>query len=1046
MAIDDVTPLTPEQIELERQRAKAILDTSKTMEDLLNLEEEYGKSLKEALGTQLKFATEAEKRAALTSQSLAMEERNLKLLEETQRLEGLRADTSITLTAEQTKRLDELGQIKTALQGTHASINDAIDAQRELVNQTREYGEELEKTTELQGVANARVKNQLEQVLGLKNTQEDLADVLIDSFAAGTSFTEALEGVAAAYSEMITKANMAKAIKNNLKDVTAASKQQMFSMDGLLMRYEQLGENFAQSTGLSKDYGVEIQSLTLSMNDQNFTMAETNQAYETLAVTAKSFTELGEEGRAMLTEQALQFSRLGVSADTFGAAIDNLNKTFGDTPEEVNKTTEEMSNFARAMGVGPNQMLSDFNAQLPLLARYGKEDGVEMFKELAATAKLAGVEMSDLVGIAKTFDTFEGAAEAAGKLNFMLGGPLLNSVELINANESERIQILKDSVRASGKAFADMDRFEKDLIAQTLNVDVSVAQKLFSDDNISSIEEATAAIENKAGAMGSLADQAADNTTLAQKEAAAQERGLKNMEQLGGVMKSFHETIIQIKGVLAEYGPYLVAVEFGFKAITTAMALWGKIGPAMAAMNVGGLGLVRTAMNSNLVVNAQINAILLKEWVVKKARYVADKTIALSTAAAKAAGEMILIAQINAILIQDWIARKARYVADKAMALGTAAAKTAANVASAAASAAAAAATTAANVASAAGSAAAWIAGYAARGAAAIASGVVILGQLALQAAASIVSAAAFFAPWIIGFGVMIAGIAATTLAFLMSPIGLIIMGIVATIALLVIYWDEIVAAFETGIDWIVENWTFLAAAFLWPLAPFLMIYEYWDKIVVAFNTGIDWILENWTYLVAALFWPAAPFLMIYEYWEEIVDAFDTGVGFLTGLFDGFLNGLVAFARTIATTIVDIIFAIPMGIAKAIDFVMGKAADLADYIPGVDLSGTNFAGDVQGWKATVLGAIGFEEGVTNYEGGSAIVGEGGPELVTLPKGSNVITNENVNRLMGEGKAGGPATTPIEQTLNITLELDGDVLARHTRKVAFDTMTQTMRFT
>ena len=252
-------------------------------------------------------------------------------------------------------------------------------------------------------------------------------------------------------------------------------------------------------------------------------------------------------------------------------------------------------------------------------------------------------------------------------------------------------------------------------------------------------------------------------------------------------------------------------------------------------------------------------------------------------------------------------------------------------------------------------------------------------------------------------------------------------------------------AAFEIGINWILENWTYLVAALFWPAAPFLMIYEYWDTIVKYFNQGIDWILDNWTYFVAALFWPAAPFLMIYEYWEEIVGAFDTGIEFLTGLFDGFLNGLVEIARVIATTIIDVIFAIPLGIAEAIDLVMEQAAELADIVPGIDFSGTDFAGDVRGWKATILGAIGFEEGVTNYGGGAAIVGEGGPELVTLPQGSNVVTNENVNRLRGEGKAGAGAGTPIEQTLNIVLELDGDVLARHTKKIAFDTMTQTMRF-
>jgi hypothetical protein len=46
----------------------------------------------------------------------------------------------------------------------------------------------------------------------------------------------------------------------------------------------------------------------------------------------------------------------------------------------------------------------------------------------------------------------------------------------------------------------------------------------------------------------------------------------------------------------------------------------------------------------------------------------------------------------------------------------------------------------------------------------------------------------------------------------------------------------------------------------------------------------------------------------------------------------------------------------------------------------------------------------FANGVTNFSGGTALVGERGPELVTLPTGSNVITNENIRRYMGAGNS------------------------------------------
>jgi len=130
-------------------------------------------------------------------------------------------------------------------------------------------------------------------------------------------------------------------------------------------------------------------------------------------------------------------------------------------------------------------------------------------------------------------------------------------------------------------------------------------------------------------------------------------------------------------------------------------------------------------------------------------------------------------------------------------------------------------------------------------------------------------------------------------------------------------------------------------------------------------------------------------------------------------------------------------------------------AKILEYIPGMGgtagaLKSFSPARIIHNFAGQMRGAIdAFEDGVTNYtpgEGeGMSLVGEAGPELVTLPRGSNVVTNENVNRLMGEGKAGPGAATPKDQVFNITLKLDSDVLARHTRKVAFDTMTKTMEF-
>lgn len=66
---------------------------------------------------------------------------------------------------------------------------------------------------------------------------------------------------------------------------------------------------------------------------------------------------------------------------------------------------------------------------------------------------------------------------------------------------------------------------------------------------------------------------------------------------------------------------------------------------------------------------------------------------------------------------------------------------------------------------------------------------------------------------------------------------------------------------------------------------------------------------------------------------------------------------------------------------------------------------------------------GFATGVRNFEGGLAVVGERGPELVSLPRGANVYTNEESRGMM----QGGGVT--IHQTNNIYSPFDLDAANR-----------------
>jgi hypothetical protein len=84
---------------------------------------------------------------------------------------------------------------------------------------------------------------------------------------------------------------------------------------------------------------------------------------------------------------------------------------------------------------------------------------------------------------------------------------------------------------------------------------------------------------------------------------------------------------------------------------------------------------------------------------------------------------------------------------------------------------------------------------------------------------------------------------------------------------------------------------------------------------------------------------------------------------------------------------------------------------ISGLLGGIRSAFGSLGGSVAGGLKSVLHAAhipGFATGVTNFSGGMALVGERGPELVQLPRGSNVYTNGQSQQMMQGG--GGQSTT------------------------------------
>ena len=121
----------------------------------------------------------------------------------------------------------------------------------------------------------------------------------------------------------------------------------------------------------------------------------------------------------------------------------------------------------------------DFNNLAPALARFG-DRGTAVFNELAKDARRLGLTVQEAFDVTELFDTFQGAADVAGKLNSQLGLQL-NSVEIMGASSEDRLKILRAEFDLQGQSFKSMGKRQKQMIAEILKVDVNQAARLFGD-------------------------------------------------------------------------------------------------------------------------------------------------------------------------------------------------------------------------------------------------------------------------------------------------------------------------------------------------------------------------------------------------------------------------------------------------------------------------------------------------------------------------------------------------------------------------------------
>lgn len=223
----------------------------------------------------------------------------------------------------------------------------------------------------------------------------------------------------------------------------------------------------------------------------------------------------------------------------------------------------------------------------------------------------------------------------------------------------------------------------------------------------------------------------------------------------------------------------------------------------------------------------------------------------------------------------------------------------------------------------------------------------------------------------------------------LANPVVLLIAAIVGLVVLLATKGDEIQAALQKLDDWLqgvfATDWTEIFGPVLGGILNgfFDIVKGVWDSIKAIFDGIIDFVRGVFT-----------------GDWERAWNG-------VKNIFSGIMNGLV----TVFKWPLNVIIGMVNTIIDGINWLIGNINGISKYV-GIEL------GTIGHIPMLAKGGV--------LEQGSAIVGEAGPELLTM-QGNKAV----VQPLAGNGSAAAAPVAPI--TINVPVELDGRVIAEVTTK-------------
>mgnify|MGYP003637902323 FL=1 len=491
------------------------------------------------------------------------------------------------------------------------SVEQALERQESLAEEDqkhleslREGNETLDETVKrLKAQAKAQedlIQKQLRQLKIQKDSIEAIDRIeesTRDIIGATTGISAAWEktfigsfGVAARDAGGLTKALAA--MQNSMKQTLTFQNMlgsSLMKIQESTMAYAMAQDTalagFNKTSGAAGKYDEVITKVNVENRHLGITMDDSTAATAALRSEMASFRDMEASVTTGLVKHVALMDKMGVSARDSAKQLNVLTKGLHLSENSAKDMQMQLVGLADSLGMDVNTVMSEFTSSLSELAKYG-DDAIKVFADLQGAAQATGLAMGDLLSVAKGFDTFEGAATQAAKLNSILGSNL-DAYGLLEASEEDRIRMLMQSIEMGGKNWATMGKFERQAVASAAGIsDMSKANAIFGG-SLQSYDLAQEKAKELAISQKKQEERAKMAMDVTQSMKMAMESLAISIRPLVEIFKSFAQFVAEHGAAFSTFIGFVTAGVIAYKAY----AFWVKLSMLrqVAAMGKDGI-------------------------------------------------------------------------------------------------------------------------------------------------------------------------------------------------------------------------------------------------------------------------------------------------------------------------------------------------------------------------------------------------------------------------------------------------------------------------